>query len=79
VPFDTVATTQRQKLVIVGPGSPAICFPRLEAVVCWAGLNQKRNLFIPSALNTNKKHCSSLEGAEMQSKLPVPFLSLGGI
>lgn len=42
-------------------------------------IKPKRNLFIPSALNTNQKHCSSLEGAEMQSKLLVPFLSLGGI
>lgn len=64
---------KRQKLVISGPGSPLFESPRLEATVCCTGLNQKRNLFIPSALNTGKKSCSSLEGAKMQSESPFLF------
>ena len=74
----TPATSQMQKFVILEPGGAVIWVPRLEArVLDW--IKPRRNLFIPSALNTNQKPCSSLEGAEMQSKLPAPFLSLGGI
>lgn len=51
-------------------------FERDRGVLAW--IKPNRNLFIP-ALNTNQKHRSSLEGAEMQSELLAPFLSLGGI
>lgn len=46
-----------------------------------AGLERGRIVYPPEtrALNPHKKHCPSQEGAEMQSKLSAPFLSLGGI
>lgn len=46
-----------------------------------AGLERGQNCLSPEtrALNPHKKHCPPQEGAEMQSKLSAPFLSLGGI
>lgn len=61
--------------------SKAKAFVARGAGAAPCGIKKGQNVFIPQsrALNPHKKHCPPQEGAEMQSKLSAPFLSLGGI